>query len=54
MKGKRKAAGMDDSVLAARIEDALRLSERKNYPHFVGFLDERQAALAENSKKLKV
>lgn len=33
-------------MLAARIEDALRLSDARYYPHFVGFLDERQAVLA--------
>ncbi len=37
---------MEDSLLAARIEDALRLSDARYYPYFVGFLDERQAALA--------
>ena len=42
---------MEDSVLAARIEDAVRLCELRNYPHFVGFLDERQAAMAEKIAK---
>ena len=51
MKEKRRAAGMEDSVLTARIEDAVRLCELRNYPHFVGFLDERQAAMAEKIAK---
>ena len=42
---------MEDSVLTARIEDAVRLCELRNYPHFVGFLDERQAAMAEKIAK---
>lgn len=51
MKEKRKPAGMEDSVLAARIEDAIRLCQLRNYPHFVGFLDERQGAMAEKIAK---
>lgn len=42
---------MEDSVLTARIEDAVCLCELRNYPHFVGFLDERQAAMAEKIAK---
>lgn len=54
MKDKIKPAGMGDSVLAARIEDAVRLCDLRNYPHFVGFLDERQGAMAEQiAKSLK-
>lgn len=51
MKEKRKPAGMEDSVLTARIEDAVRLCELRNYPHFVGFLDERQGEMAEKIAK---
>ncbi len=38
----------DDKNLQARVEDALRLSDERGYPHFVGFLDERQGAAAED------
>ncbi len=34
----------EDRLLLARAEDAVRLCEKYNYPHFVGFLDERQQA----------
>ena len=33
---------VEDSLLQARIEDAIRLSEDHSCPRFVGFLDERQ------------
>ncbi len=42
-------AGTDDSVLAARIEDAVRLCTLRKSPRFVGFLDERQAVLAQRA-----
>lgn len=46
---------MEDDVLAARIEDAARLCEARSYPRFVGFLDERQAALAKQiAQKLRI
>ena len=41
-----QAANHTDAVLQARIEDAAAAAERQNTPHFVGFLDERQASLA--------
>lgn len=37
----------DDSLLKARIEDAVRLSDRRGAPCFLGFFDERQRAVAE-------
>lgn len=37
---------IEDKRLLARVEDALDISARRFTPHFVGFLDERQAALA--------
>lgn len=36
----------DDKLLTARIADAVSLCEKHGYPHFVGFLDERQRAVA--------
>ncbi len=36
---------IEDKRLLARVEDALDISERRHTPHFIGFLDERQAAL---------
>ena len=41
-----KRAGMDDAVLEAKLRDAVRIAERGR-PHFVGFLDERQAGVAQ-------
>lgn len=43
------AASAEDSVLAARIENAVCLCERRKIPRFVGFLDERQALLAQRT-----
>lgn len=37
----------DDSLLKARVEDAVRLSDRRGTPCFLGFLDERQRVAAE-------
>lgn len=37
----------DDKVLTARIADAAALCQKNGYPHFIGFLDERERALAE-------
>lgn len=45
------SVNMDDSVLIARIEDALSLSRQHCYPKFVGFLSERQALLAKKAAK---
>ncbi len=41
----------DDRLLRARVQDAMELSARQETPHFVGFLDERQRALAEGQLK---
>lgn len=38
----------DDAMLCARLEDAVRLCERRHAPCFVGFLDERQRGTAED------
>ncbi len=35
----------EDKRLLARVDDALELCQRRHAPHFLGFLDERQAAL---------
>lgn len=35
----------EDSLLLARVEDAVRLCDKHSYPHFVGFVDERQRAV---------
>ena len=37
----------DDGLLKARIEDTVRLCERRSVPGFLGFLDEHQRAAAE-------
>ena len=37
----------DDAMLRARLEDSVRLCERRNAPCFVGFLDERQRGTAQ-------
>lgn len=37
----------EDALLRARLEDAVQLSEAHSCPRFVGFLDERQRALAQ-------
>lgn len=37
---------MEENILRARIEDALNISERSGAPHFVGFLNEQECALA--------
>ncbi len=39
------ASTSEDSLLLARAEDAVQLCDKHSYPHFVGFLDERQRAL---------
>lgn len=39
------ASTSDDSLLLARVEDAVQLCDKHSYPHFVGFIDERQRAL---------
>lgn len=35
----------EDRLLIARAEDAVMLCQKHSYPHFIGFLDERQRAL---------
>ena len=35
----------EDNLLLARVEDAVQLCDKHSYPHFVGFVDERQRAL---------
>lgn len=35
----------EDRLLFARAEDAVTLCEKHSYPHFIGFLDERQQAV---------
>ncbi len=42
-----KRTGMDDAVLEAKLRDAVRIAERGR-AHFVGFLDERQAGVAQS------
>ena len=37
----------DDRILIKRIEEAVDAADRRGYPHFVGFLDERQRAVAQ-------
>lgn len=39
------ASTSEDSLLLARAEDAVRLCDKHSYPHFVGFVDERQRAV---------
>lgn len=46
MKQRDQFASAEDSILLARISDALRNAEDRSRAGFVGFLDERQAALA--------
>ena len=41
----------DGALLEARLRDAVRLSEERCFAHFVGFLDEREAILAEKLMK---
>lgn len=41
----------EDSLLLARAEDAVRLCDKHGYPHFVGFLDERQQSLLRSHLK---
>lgn len=36
----------EDGILEAKLKDAVRIAETKKRPHFAGFLDEREAALA--------
>ena len=36
----------EDRLLLARIEDAAVLCDKHQYPHFIGFLDERQRAIS--------
>lgn len=38
----------EDGILEAKLNDAVRLAQNGGKPRFVGFLDERQAHLAEN------
>ena len=45
-----KRAGMDDAVLEAKLRDAVRIAENGR-AHFVGFLDERQAGVAQNQMR---
>ena len=40
--------GQEDTLLQAKLEDAVRISQIKNRPHFVGFLDEREAVQAKS------
>lgn len=37
---------MEENILRARIEDALNIAERSGTPHFVGFLNEQECAVA--------
>ena len=39
------ASTSEDKLLLARVEDAILLCQKHSYPHFIGFLDERQRAL---------
>ena len=39
----------DDRILIKRIEEAVCAAENKGYPHFVGFLDERQCGVAQDT-----
>lgn len=41
-----KSGNPEDSILEARLRDAVRIAESQHRPHFIGFLDERQAVLA--------
>lgn len=41
----------DDSILEAKLQDAVELCFTKNRAHFVGFLDEREAVLAQEIMK---
>lgn len=41
------ASTSEDQLLLARIEDAAALCDKHQYPHFIGFLDERQRAITE-------
>ncbi len=34
-------------MLLSRIEDTVRLCEKRNYPHFIGFLDQAEQAIAQ-------
>lgn len=45
-----KRTGTEDAVLEAKLEDACRFASNGR-PHFIGFLDERQAALAERQMR---
>lgn len=38
-----------DAILQARVEEAVRQSARTSTPHFIGFLDARQAQVAEQA-----
>lgn len=37
---------LDDGILYAKIKDAVRLAEKRNFPCFVGFLNERQISIS--------
>lgn len=39
------ASTSEDNLLLARVEDAVQLCDKHSYPHFVGFVDQRQRAL---------
>ena len=41
-----KSISEEDALLKARVEDAVRLSDIRSCPRFVGFLDERQQTVA--------
>ena len=42
---------VEEALLESRLTDAARLSEERCFAHFVGFLDERQALVAEKCMK---
>ncbi len=39
---------MAATMLLSRIEDTVRLCEKRNYPHFLGFLDQGEQAIAQD------
>ncbi|MBE6823077.1 MAG: hypothetical protein E7518_08290 [Ruminococcaceae bacterium] len=41
----------EDDVLGARLRDAVRLAQNGGRPHFIGFLDERQADFVQHTMK---
>ena len=46
-----KQKNIQDDLLEARLADAVRIAQEKWRPHFVGFLDEREAELAKRQMK---